>query len=288
MANFCTKCGKRLIDGQPCSCTQQSVHDMQESVQKAAEEKAKETYVPEPEEEVIYEEPIYAETPDEADVTTKAKNFFTQAVEMIKHPSTGFVEALSDKDSKNGLILMGIEAILTGLYLYVLLQKIVSATMSGINSVFGTSRTVQTPSLGGYFGYGVIIAIIVSLVIAALVMGLMKSMAGADINWLQSCQIAGMRSLGLSLGWILGILGLFLGMYQFAILIVAVGGVLGMIYMIVAMMSYPDTKKDMIAYAVLITGLVATFVAYFVLKEFVLSSLINSGGSTTNFLNNIL
>ena len=93
MAKFCTKCGRRLIDGQPCSCTQtqQPVHDMQESVQK--------------------------------EVKDKAKNFFTQALEMIKHPSTGFVEAVSDKDSKNGLILMGIEAVLTGLYLYVLLQK---------------------------------------------------------------------------------------------------------------------------------------------------------------------
>ena len=113
--------------------------------------------------------------------------------------------------------------------------------------------------------------IIVSLVIAALVMGLMKAVAEADINWFQSCQIAGMRSLGLSLGWILGILGLFLGMY-----------------MIVAMMSYPYTKIVMIAYVVLIPILVATFISYFVLKEFVLSSLINNGGSTTNFLNNIL
>lgn len=288
MANFCTKCGKRLIDGQPCTCTQ-SVHDMQESVQKAAEEKVNETYTPEPDEEVIYEEPIYAEVPDDSDAVQKEENFFTQALEMIKRPSTGFVEAVSDKNSKNGLILMGIEAILTGLYLYVLLQKIVSATMSGINSVFGTSRTTaQTPSLGGFFGYGVIIALIVSLVVAALAMGLMKAMAGADINWFQSCQIAGMRSLGLSLGWILGILGLFLGMYQFAILIIAIGGVLGMIYMIVALMSYPNTKKDRIAYIVLIIALVAAFVAYFVLKEFVLSSLINNGGSTTNFLNNIL
>ena len=57
---------------------------------------------------------------------------------------------------------------------------------------------------------------------------------------------------------------------------------------IVAMMSYPNTKKDMIVYVVLITILVATFISYFVFKEFVLSSLINNGGSTTNFLNNIL
>ena len=34
------------------------------------------------------------------EVKDKAKNFFTQALEMIKHPSTGFVEAVSDKDSK--------------------------------------------------------------------------------------------------------------------------------------------------------------------------------------------
>lgn len=59
-------------------------------------------------------------------------------------------------------------------------------------------------------------------------------------------------------------------------------------HMIVAMMSYPNTKKDMIVYVVLITILVATFISYFVFKEFVLSSLINNGGSTTNFLNNIL
>lgn len=49
-----------------------------------------------------------------------------------------------------------------------------------------------------------------------------------------------------------------------------------------------EYEKDMIAYVVLIPILVATFISYFVLKEFVLSSLINNGGSTTNFLNNIL
>ena len=33
-------------------------------------------------------------------------------------------------------------------------------------------------------------------------------------------------------------------MYQFAILIIVVGGVLGMIYMIVAMMSYPNKMEE--------------------------------------------
>lgn len=269
MANFCTKCGRKLIDGQPCICTQQVEKEIQETQE--------------------MQQQIVQEEVEKNDAATKAKNFFSQALEMIKHPVTGFLDAIQDENSKNGLILMGIEAILTGLYLYVLLQKIVSATMNGASRLLGTSRmAAQTPSLGGFFGYGIIISLITSVVIAALVMGFMKAMAGAKINWFQSCQIAGMRSLGLSLGWILGILGLFLGMYQFAILIIAVGGVLGAIYMIVAMMSYPDTNKDMIAYAVLLISLIATFVTYFVLKEFVLSSLVNSAGSTTNFLNNIL
>ena len=70
MAKFCTKCGRRLIDGQPCSCTQtqQPVHDMQESVQK--------------------------------EVKDKAKNFFTQALEMIKQNTNFGMEVDGLKEMK--------------------------------------------------------------------------------------------------------------------------------------------------------------------------------------------
>lgn len=275
MANFCTKCGRKLIDGQPCICTQQNTAQ-EAQTNETAQAQQNTNY-----EEIHYEEPAYEET--QSDVKTQAMNFFTQALEMIKHPSKGFAESVSDENSKNGLILMGIEAILTGLYLYVLMQKIVSA-LGGV----GTLLSAGTSSLGQFFGYGVLISIIVSLVISGLVMGLMNAMGHAKINWFQACQISGMRSLGLSLGWILGILGLFLGMYQFAILIIAVGGVLGFIYMMVAMMSYPNTNKDAIAYVALIVMLIATFVTWFVLKEFVLSSAASGVRSATDFLNNIL
>lgn len=285
MANFCTKCGRKLIDGQPCICTLQDAQKAQEA------EQSKETTQDQTQytnyEEIHYEGPAYEETQN--DVKTQAMNFFTQALEMIKHPSTGFVNSVADENSKNGLILMGIEAILAGLYLYVLVQKIVATTLGGVSSALGmSSNMAQTPSLGQFFGYGVLLTVIVSLVISALVMGLMNAMGHVKINWFQSCQIAGMRSLGLSLGWILGILGLFLGMYQFAILIISVGGILGFIYMMIALMSYPDVKKDAVAYIGLIIAVIAAFVAYFVLKEFVLSTLADSARSASNFLNNIL
>lgn len=290
MANFCTKCGRKLIDGQPCICTQQQETQQEQSQQEQTYQE-QQTGAQQPqgeyEEEVIYEGPVYAE--ETSDVTSQAKNFFIQAVEMIKHPSTGFAKAVSNKDNKNGLILMGIEAILAGIYMYVLVQKIVAATLGGGNSLFGTSgSTTQMPSLGQFFGYGVLVMIIASLVISGLVMGLMNTMGKVHMNWFQACQIAGIRSLGVSMGWILGILGLFLGMYQFAILIIAVGGVLGFIYMLTALMSYPEVKKDAVAYITLIAYIIAVFVTYFVIKEFFLSSLLNSVGGSSSFLSNIL
>lgn len=279
MANFCTKCGRKLIDGQPCICTQQT---QEQQAQQTETNQTQGEY-----EEVIYEDPVYAE--ETSDITSHAKNFFTQAVEMVKQPSAGFAKSVSDKDNKNGLILMGIEAILAGIYMYVLVQKIVATTLSGVNSIFGTSSSMtQMPSLGQFFGYGVLVTIIASLVISGLVMGLMNTMGQIHMNWFQACQVAGIRSLGVSMGWILGILGLFLGMYQFSILIIAVGSVLGFIYMITALMSYPEVKKDAVAYITLITYIIAVFVTYFVIKEFFLSSLLNSVGGSSSFLSNIL
>ena len=278
MANFCTKCGRKLIPGQPCICTQQQA----EKTAKANEERKYTNY-----EEIEYEE---TEESAQSDMKAQAMNFLSQALEMIKHPSTGFVKSVSNENSKNGLILMGIEAILTGLYLFVLLQKVISTTVNAARGFLGTSASsyAQTPSVGQFFVYGLILAAIVSLVIAALSMGLMKGMAGAKINWFQSCQIAGMRSLGLSLGWIFGILGLLIGMYQFALIVVVLGSLLGSIYMIVALMSYPDTNKDMIAYVTLIVNLVAFIVTFFILKEFIISAAMSSGGSAGSILSNIL
>ncbi|OLR60342.1 hypothetical protein BHF70_04495 [Anaerostipes sp. 494a] len=115
----------------------------------------------------------------------------------------------------------------------------------------------------------------------------MKAMAKAEINWFQSCQITGLKSLGASMGFILGILGIVLGLYQFSLIAIVIGSVLGYIYFIAGMVSYPDTNRDVVPYVILIVVVVSTIVAYFVLKEFVLSSLMNSSSSLRS-LQNIL
>lgn len=276
MANFCTKCGRKLVDGQPCPCTLTEETVQEEQV----------TYEQPQEEEVQYYEEKTTE--EKQDVTAAAKNFLSAILDMIKRPSSGLSESVQDETSKVGLIMMGVEAVLAGLYLYMLVSKVISATMSGISSFTGTSAAAsQGPSAGGFLMYGIIITLIASLVVSGLVLGLMKTMGHAEMNWLQSCQIAGFKGLGSSIGWILAILGLVLGLYSFSILSIAVGAVLGFIYFVSAMMSYPGVKKDAVAYVALITMLVTTFVSYFVLKEFVFSSLLNSAGSSLNSLQSI-
>lgn len=245
MANFCTRCGKPLVDGQPCDCCQKD--------------------------EVV------------------TASFFKTVLDIIKHPVEGFLESVEDETSKSGLILMGAEALLSGLFLFVVINKIISVTMSGISAFTnaGSSVSSQAPSAGGFLIYGILISAISSLVISGLVLGLMKAMAKAEINWFQSCQITGLKSLGASMGFILGILGIVLGLYQFSLIAIVIGSVLGYIYFIAGMVSYPDTNRDVVPYVILIVVVVSTIVAYFVLKEFVLSSLMNSSSSLRS-LQNIL
>lgn len=276
MANFCTKCGRKLIEGQPCPCT--FAEETTEKEQSTEKEQTRE--------EVQYEEDTEKKKQDTA---AAAKNLFQTMFDLIKRPSSALAETVKDETSKAGLIMMGIEAVLSGLYLYLLVNKLISATMSGFSSFTGTSAAAsQAPSAGSFLMYGIVLTMITSLVISGLVLGFMRTMGHARMNWLQSCQIAGIKGIGASLGWILGILGLLLGLYSFSLLAILFGSVLGFIYFVVALMSYPEVKKDAVAYVALITLVISAFVSYFVLKEFVLSSLLNSAGSSLNSLQNIL
>lgn len=254
MAKFCTKCGAPLVDGQPCQYCQ------------GEEDNDNNTYV------------------------EYGKNVFQMILELIKHPVDGFLESVEDEDSKIGLILMGIEAILNGLFLYILVYKIYSAAYSASSSIMGTSFTsavsnqMQVPSAGGFLIKGLLVSLILSLIISVLVWGLMRALGKAEINWLQSCQITGMKSLGASLGLIFAILGTIAGLYAFAIIVFLIGTVLGYIYFAADMISYPDTSKNAVVYSMLILVIIMMIVGGFIITEM----LISAGTSSMRSLQNIL
>ena len=86
------------------------------------------------------------------------------------------------------------------------------------------------------------------------------------MNWFQSCQLVGLRSLGAAMGWLIAIIAVLLGLYNIAVIAIMLGMILSMIYLGVAMAVYPGTKRNLIPYILLILAVVMILIVYVVMK----------------------
>ncbi len=254
MAKFCTKCGTPLVDGRCPNCDKEA--------EKKVDASPKVTEAEETEEEV----------------TAVHENYVHAILNMIKRPVNGMRESVADANSKVGLIMMALEALTSGLFVFFMVDKMVSAATGGLSDFgsYGSAISSQLPSAGGYFVKEILFSLAVSLILSALVLGLMKGMGGADMNWFQSCQIAGLKSLGCSMGWLLGTIGIILELYVFAVIILLLGLVLGNIYFMSGMLNYPKVKKDGAAYAIFLLNIIMAVIAYLFLTQ-MLSSAVTGG-----------
>ena len=250
MAKFCTKCGTPLVDGRCPNCDKE--------VEKKVDTSPKVTEVEETEEEV----------------TAVHENYVHAILNMIKRPVSGMRESVADANSKVGLIMMAVEALTSGLFVFFMIDKMVSAATGGLSNFgsYGSAISSQLPSAGGYFVKEILFSLAVSLILSALVLGLLKGMGGADINWFQSCQIAGLKSLGCSMGWLLGTIGMVMELYVFAIIILLLGVVLGNIYFVAGMLNYPKVKKDGTVYAIFLLTIIMAVITYLFLTQLVSSA----------------
>lgn len=170
--------------------------------------------------------------------------------------------------------MMALEALTSGLFVFFMIDKMVSAATGGLSNFgsYGSAISSQLPSAGGYFVKEILFSLAVSLILSALVLGLLKGMGGADINWFQSCQIAGLKSLGCSMGWLLGTIGMVMELYVFAIIILLLGVVLGNIYFVAGMLNYPKVKKDGTVYAIFLLTIIMAVITYLFLTQLVSSA----------------
>lgn len=262
MANFCTKCGTPLVDGRCPKCDSKP-HTVPKGDKKDEGKGAR--------------------------VYPAHENYVQAILNMIKRPVTGFCESVADENSKVGLIMMGIEALASGLCVFFLIDKIVSKATAGLSSYgsFGSTVSSQLPSAGGYFLKEIILSMVIALITSLLVWGLMKGMGKADINWFQSCQIVGIKSLGCAMGWILAAVGVIVELYVFAVIVLLVGIALGNIYYYAAMFNYPKAKKDGITYAALLIVIIMAVVMYLMLTQ-MMTSAVGNGLDSLNSLENLL
>jgi len=282
MPKFCTKCGSALINGKCPNCDSgqpmgQQDHEPNDSLNQQEHE------------------PHTASTEHYKE---QGKAFFQNLLMIIKNPVDGLLVAAEDKNSKIGLIFMGIEAVLAGLFVFIFFSKIqgMIETLSSLSSsdvsgnlisfsflivgcllnmgenmetfgnMFTNTSELTKPFMGGYLIREAIVVFLTSLIVSGLVYVLMRYMAHAEMNWFQSCQLVGLRSLGAAMGWLIAIIAVLLGLYNIAVIAIMLGMILSMIYLGVAMAVYPGTKRNLIPYILLILAVVMILIVYVVMK----------------------
>ena len=105
MANFCTKCGTPLVDGRCPKC------DPKPDTSPKGDKK---------------------ENGEDTEVHPVHENYIQALLNMIRRPVTGFQESVADENSKVGLILMGIEALASGLCVFCGLVSVFSNPHPGV------------------------------------------------------------------------------------------------------------------------------------------------------------
>ena len=347
MANFCTKCGKPLVNGQPCDC-QKKVQKEMEAVKQQAEsyeqkndssrEQKQEAYVSKQQkytqgqeygseqqqkytqgqgpgqqqkhtqgqgygsgqqqkytqgqgygsgQQQQYTQGQGYEQPQQPqkDYVQYGKNILKEALVLIKQPVEGFLQSVADEQNKIGLILMGIESVLSGLALYLLVNRIYSVAYSASSSIFGHSLTsavsdqLRIPSAGMFFFQGFFITALISLIFTVIIFAIMRCMGKADMNWLQSCQIIGMKSLGVSIGLLVAVLSLIMGLFFFAAIGYVLGVALGQIYFMSSIMHYPAKSKTGVVYGMLVMVGIIALIVMMLFGQALLSAISSAGGS---------
>lgn len=270
MPKFCTKCGSALINGKCPNC---------DSGQTAGQGQD-------------------TGTTTSAGYKEEGRAFFQNLLMIIKNPVDGMLVASEDKNSKIGLIFMGIEAVLAGLFVFIffsriqdvmlMLNQMSSSEISGnfvsflflivgcllnmgenlesFSGIFMDENGLSSPFMGGYLVREAIVVFLTALIISGLVYVLMRYMAHADINWLQSCQLVGLRSLGASMGWLVAIVCIPFGFYAVALIAILLGMILSMIYLGVIMTVYPSEKRNLIPYILFLLALIMIIIMYVIMK----------------------
>lgn len=270
MPKFCTKCGSALINGKCPNC---------DSGQTAGQGQD-------------------TETTTSGGYKEEGRAFFQNLLMIIKNPVDGMLVASEDKNSKIGLIFMGIEAVLAGLFVFIFFSRIqdvllmtsqmdtseltgnfagfiflmagcllnMGENLKSFSSLFIDESGLSSPFMGGYLVREAIVVFLTALIISGLVYVLMRYMVHADINWLQSCQLVGLRSLGASMGWLVAIVCIPFGFYAVALIAILLGMILSMIYLGVIMTVYPSEKRNLIPYVIFLLILIMMIIMYVVIK----------------------
>lgn len=146
MANYCSRCGRPLQDGEPCSCNTPADIQQSQDAQQPQEEPQARPYQPPAQQNQPLIVPPQQNLPNTQPVQAPAKpNAFLKYLELLweclkaylKDASNTLRLAAAHKDIKTGFTFAGIHSILIGLFLMVSCHSLSVVLMRGITTVTG-------------------------------------------------------------------------------------------------------------------------------------------------------
>lgn len=247
---FCQHCGRKLEDGQACTCTESAAaHEMrqpeavqaQPQMQGGAAAAAAGTQVKQ--ESVVLQQSKQI-----------AQNAFAEYMLLLKAPATNSLAFIRKGDMVTSAVFMGVQALASSIFMAICASK--------LNSLFsfGGMMGFKLVSGVGAFFQALICSLLVSVTLAGIFMGFTRIMRGS-VSFQEALAVAAMRSVitipVILASCILVLLnpGLGLGVYLF------VGGIAGFAFLSTANDQICTLEPDKKVY--MMAGVGAVFVLAF-------------------------
>lgn len=230
MAKFCTKCGKKLEEGEVCNC--QETSEVLEDVTAA--------------------QPITPTVGAFDDFGSILKGSFTNPVSTIKNYNT-------DSNLIISIIFMAVCSLASGLFVYCLMNSLSSmlstSSLSGLNVDFAPVFFKSFFFVAIYF-----------VTLAGMITLMGKVIFKADTNFKKILTAVGLSSVIMICALILGAIFSYVK-FGLAFVFLIVGVIFSIIYLAFATSESLNVTKDKVAYALVPSIAVALFVMLYILPK---------------------
>lgn len=262
MAKFCTKCGKPLQDGKPCSCTVKKEKEIAVKMQ-----------VDEDEEEI-----------DESKVGSMLDDFMVVIKGMFKKPVNTIEKNLNVKNYNLALVSIVINLVLFGLLGHVFIDNCLKNVGFSLNNVEGlisgideniTSMNNLNIGLKCGIGMGV-----VSLCMIGILYLMHNEVYKKKINVKKIMVLVGITEVFLSVGYLLSMVVSFISLFLALVVFIAFT-IIFFVYLYQGYLLLAKTKKSQSIYSY-IAGMVIPVVAFSIVTGIAsVSYMVSAAGKST-------
>lgn len=275
MAKFCTKCGRKLEEGEVCTCQQES-NTYAEQQTPVSDETVQQPREPQPESWNQGQQTANAtgEKTKEAEwisqkstiVVNETKNVFAKIIPLLKHPVTETKKIADGKSSVPGIEFIAIKAVVVLIFTIIMLVRI-DSTLGGF---------VEMPK-----ATIIIMAILLTLgadCLEALMLKVFSGVFNGVTEQSAMFSVVGTRALYETIVWIVvGIVGLLSA--SFGLILFGLAAVLFPIVEFGSYRTLVQTSEDRKVYAYFVAKVIMTVILYSVMYLFakeVLSSVLGA------------